>query len=130
MVDVARGLELAGTGRYLLAHQAAGFEEWGASVALRAGSGVTERGAWMSLEPEWGAAASRMNALWGPQADPGLHPGVAGGITGAGPGRLRLAAGYALPEAGADLRLEAMRETYDPRTEPGLRVGFSATLQW
>ena len=130
LVHVGLGLELAGAGRYLLAHQAEGFEEWGASLTLRAGPGVTDRGPWVSLEPEWGAAASRMHALWGPQADPGLHPGAPGGISGAEPGRLRLAAGYALPAAGADLRLEATRENYGPRAEPNLRVGLSTTFNW
>ena len=130
LMHVGLGLELSGSGRYLLAHQAEGFEEWGASVALRAGPGVTDRGMWVSVEPEWGAAASRMHAMWGQQPDPGLHPGAVGGISGAEPGRLRLAAGYALPEAGADLRLEATRETYGPRAEPNLRVGLSATFDW
>ena len=128
LAHVGLGLELAGAGRYLLAHQAAGFEEWGASIALRAGPGVTNRGPWMSIEPEWGAASSRMQALWGPQADPGLYPG--GGVPGAQPGRLRLAAGYALPETGADVRLEAMRESRDPQAGPQLGVRFSATLNW
>ena len=131
LAHVGLGLELAGAGRYLLAHQAAGFEEWGASIALRAGPGVTNRGPWMSIEPEWGAASSRMQALWGPQADPGLHPGAAvGGVPGAQPGRLRLAAGYALPETGADVRLEAMRESRDPQAGPQLGVRFSTTLNW
>ena len=123
-------LELAGAGRYLLAHQAEGFEEWGASVALRAGPGVTDRGSWVSIEPEWGAAASRMHALWGPQADPGLHPGAVGGISGAEPGRLLLAAGYALPEAGTDLRVEAARETYGPQADSNLRLGLTAAFDW
>ena len=139
LAHVGLGLELTGAGRYLLAHQAAGFEEWGASVALRAGPGVTDRGPWVSVEPEWGAAASRVQAFWGPQVDAGLHPGAAiGGASGARPGRLRLAAGYALPETGADLRFEATRETYGPQAAPGhgaqggprLGVRVSATFDW
>ena len=131
LAHVGLELELSGSGRYLLAHQAEGFEEWGASLALRAGPGVTRRGAWVSVEPEWGAAASRMDAMWGPQPDPGLHPGAAlGGALGAEPARLRLAAGYALPEAGTDLRVEAMRETYDPQSAPSLGVRFAAQIGW
>ena len=138
-MHVGLGLELAGAGRYLLAHQAEGFEEWGGSVALRAGPGVTDRGPWVSVEPEWGAAASRMQAFWGPQVDPGLHPSAAvSGASGGQPGRLRLAAGYALPEAGADLRFEATRETHGVQAGPshgvqaGPRLGFrvSATFDW
>ena len=130
LAHVGLGLELSGSGRYLLAQQAAGFEEWGASLALRAGPGVTRRGAWVSVEPEWGAAASRMHAMRGRQPDPGLHPGAALGALGAEPARLRLAAGYALPEAGTDLRVEAMRETYDPQSGPSVGVRFSAQIGW
>ena len=131
LAHLGLGLELSGSGRYLLAHQAEGFEEWGASLALRAGPGVTRRGAWVSVEPEWGAAASRMHAMWGQQPDPGLHPGAAlGGALGAEPARLRLAAGYALPEAGTDLRVEATRETYDPQSGPSVGVRFAAQIGW
>ena len=131
LVHVGLNLELSAAGRYLLAHQAEGFEEWGASVALRAGPGVTRSGPWVSVEPEWGAAASRMQAMWGPQADPGLYPGaaVAGG-GGVEPGRLRLAAGYALPEAGTDLMLEAARETHGPQGGSRLGVRLSANVNW
>ena len=131
LVHVGLNLELSAAGRYLLAHQAAGFEEWGASVALRAGPGVTRSGPWVSVEPEWGAAASRMQAMWGPQADPGLYPGAAAaGAGGVEPGRLRLAAGYALPEAGTDLMLEAARETRGPQAGASLGVRLSANVSW
>ena len=131
LAHVGLGLELSASGRYLLAHQAEGFEEWGASLALRAGPGVTRRGAWVSVEPEWGAAASRMHAMWGQQPDPGLYPGPAlGDALGAEPARLRLAAGYALPEAGTDLRVEATRETWDPRSGPSVGVRFAAQIGW
>ena len=111
--------------------QAEGFEEWGASLALRAGPGVTRRGAWVSIEPEWGAAASRMHAMWGAAAGSGTPPRRGRLASPArSRGGLRLAAGYALPEAGADLRLEGTRETYGPRAEPNLRVGLSAILHW
>ena len=131
LVHVELNLELTAAGRYLIAHQAAGFEEWGASVALRAGPGVTRSGPWVSVEPEWGAAASRMQAMWGPQADPGLYPGAAvAGSDGVEPGRLRLAAGYALPEAGTDLMLEAARETRGPQEGASLGVRLSANVSW
>ena len=60
-------------GRYLLAHQADGFEEWGAGVTLRVGPGVDGPGPWLALEPQWGAATSRMHALWDPRAAPELQ---------------------------------------------------------
>ncbi len=131
LAHVGLGLELSGSGRYLLAHQAEGFEEWGASLALRAGPGVTRRGAWVSVEPEWGAAASQMHAMWGQQPDPGLHSGASrAGAGGAEPGRLRLAAGYALPEAGTDLRVEATRENYNAQSGPSIGVRFAARIGW
>ena len=131
LVHVGLNLEVAGAARYLLAHQAEGFEEWGANMALRAGSGVTGSGPWVSLEPEWGAAASRLQTLSGPQADLGLSPGAAvTGIDGVQPGRLRLAAGYALPEADADLKLEVAQENRGPDAGPTLGVQLSATLGW
>ena len=68
--------------------------------------------------------------MWGQQPDPGLHPGAALGALGAEPARLRLAAGYALPDAGTDLRAEAMRETYDPQSGPRIGVRFSARIGW
>ena len=127
LVHAGLGMELTGAGRYLLAHQAEGFEEWGASVALRAGSGVTRQGPWISIEPELGAAASQTQALWGTQAGPGLRPGA---VVGTQPVRWRLATGYTLPEAGIDLRMDAVRETRDPEAGPSLGLRLSATLEW
>ncbi len=131
LAHLGLNLELSAAGRYLLAHQAAGFEEWGASVALRAGPGVSGSGPWVAVEPEWGAAASRMDTMWGPQADPGMYPGaaVAGG-NGAEPGRLRLEAGYTLPDAGTDLMLEAARESRGPQEDASLGVRLSANVSW
>ena len=72
-----------------------------------------------------------MQTLWGPQAEPGLYSGAAGaGGQGAEPGRLRLEAGYALPDAGADLRLEATRENRDPQADASLGVRLSANVTW
>ncbi|MDE2906819.1 MAG: putative Ig domain-containing protein, partial [Acidobacteriota bacterium] len=128
LVHVGLNLEVAGAARYLLAHQAEGFEEWGASVALRAGPGVTGSGPWVSLEPEWGAAASRIQAFSGPQADQLFSPAAVGGIDDAQPGRLRLEAGYALQEAGTDLILEVARENRG--TDANLGVQLAATFGW
>ena len=110
LAHVGLGLELSASGRYLLAHQAEGFEEWGASLALRAGPGVTRAGAWVSVEPEWGAAASRMHAMWGAAAGPGAPPrrgarplGAEPGAAAAG-GRVRPARGRHRPPRGNDAR--------------------------
>ena len=69
--------------------------------------------------------------MWGQQVDPSLHPGAAlASASGVEPGRLRLAAGDALPEAGTDRRVEATRETYDPQSGPSVAVRFSARIGW
>ena len=36
----------------------------------------------------------------------------------------------ALPEAGTDLRVEATRETCDPRSGPSVGVRFAAQIGW
>ena len=127
LVHAGLGLELTGAGRYLLAHQAEGFEEWGASVTLRAGPGVADQGPWVSIEPELGAAASRTQALWGPQPGSGFRSGAS---VGPRPARWRLSTGYALPQSGVDLRMDAIRETRDPEAGLGIGLQLSATLEW
>ena len=72
-------------------------------------------GSVLSLEPEWGAAASRMRTLRGPQVDPGHYPGAVGGVSGA------------QSRAGCDWRPTIH---YGPQAEPILRVGLSATFDW
>ena len=119
------GLEVQG--RYLLAHQAEGFEEWGAGVALRVGPGVDGPGPWFALEPKWGAADSRVQALWGSQAGPVLHSG-SHGAPGAPPSRLAMTAGYRLNEA-SELSVEAARE-HHARGGSGIAFRILGRLTW
>ena len=82
-------VRLDGSGRWLVAHQVEGFEDWGASVSLAIGSpqGGSE-GFGLTLEPEWGG--QRMH-------DPlASRDGVGLGNVG-GRGRA-----FAVPGAGAD----------------------------
>ena len=59
------GLGTEARGRYLLAHQKAAFDEWGASLTLRLDPGADEWGLWLALAPGWGAEASQVEQLWG-----------------------------------------------------------------
>ena len=72
----ARGVSVEARGRYLLAHQAAEFREWGASATVRVGGGVDRRGFWLALTPAWGVPSSRVGAMWSHHQQ-GL-PGIGG----------------------------------------------------
>ena len=96
------GLRLEGRARRLLAHRAAGFDEWGASVTLRVDPGRREQGLSLALAPVWGEAASGVAALWstphGLARRRGGDPRTA--HEGAGtwrPDALQQEVGYALP---------------------------------
>ncbi len=73
------GLSVDVRGRALVAHQAAGFEDWGASVSVRLRPGRDEGGLSFALEPAWGNAASGAAALW--------RDGTISGALGASLGR-------------------------------------------
>ena len=78
------GLELSASGRKLLVHEDPDLDEWGAAVALRIRT-PSRRGTGLSLsvEPSWGTAASRMDAVW--------NGGYPTGGRGAGEDRIRAA---------------------------------------
>ncbi len=120
-------LGLEAQGRYLLAHQAKGFEEWGASVTLRVGPGVDGPGPWFALEPQLGAAASRAQELWGLQAGSRMHAS-SHGAPGATPGQVAMTAGYRLNEA-SDLSVEATREQHAPGAS-GTAIRILGRLEW
>ena len=120
-------LGLETQGRYLVAHQANGFEEWGAGLSLRVGPGIDRPGPWLALNPEWGAPDSRVAALWDPRAAPEMHRGVAG-APGARPDRIAATAGYRLSEA-KSVSLEALHETR-PGDGGGVAARVTGNLQW
>ena len=120
-------LGLETQGRYLVAHQADGFEEWGAGLSVRVGPGIDRPGPWLALAPEWGASDSRVNALWDPRAAPELHRG-AGGAPGAGPDRIAASAGYRVSDAGG-VAVEALHETR-PGDDGGVAVRVTGNLSW
>ncbi len=120
-------LGLETQGRYLVAHQAAGFEEWGAGLSLRVGPGVDRPGPWLALNPEWGAPDSRVNALWDPRAAPELHRG-AGAAPGARPDRIGATAGYRLSEANS-VSLGVLHETRGGAGR-GVAARVTGNLNW
>ena len=88
------GLTLEASLRGLLAHEAAGYEEWGASAALRFDPGRRGLGLTASLAPVWGAASSGAERLWGQQSAAGL---LTPDASEPDRGRLEAELGYGLP---------------------------------
>ena len=50
--------------RTLIAHQASGYEEWGASAAVRLAPSASGRGLSVSIAPTWGRTGSASEWLW------------------------------------------------------------------
>ena len=98
-MEVGGGLRFAGAGftiegsaRGLLAHNESGFQEWGASGALRVDPDASGRGFSLTVAPAWGAASSEVERLWSLRDTGGLAP--EGEFEGEG--RLETVLGYGL----------------------------------
>ena len=61
--------------RGLVAHEKSGYEEWGASGAIRITPSASGRGLTASLTPVWGNAGSQAERLWGAHDARGLGAG-------------------------------------------------------
>ena len=59
--------------RGLVAHEAGGYEAWGASASMTLAPGGGGRGLSMTVAPSWGAASSGVERLWSGEA--GARPG-------------------------------------------------------
>ena len=90
----AWGLSIEASVRGLLAHEAADYQEWGASGALRFDPGQQGLGLSASIVPTWGSAASGVNRLWGQPDAAGLAPGNP--LATAAAGRVDAELGYGL----------------------------------
>ena len=66
------GVTIEGAVRTLVAHERSGYEEWGASGAIRIQPSASGRGLSVTLAPTWGAAASGVERLWGLRDAQGL----------------------------------------------------------
>ena len=58
------GIAIEGAVRNLVAHEADGYEEWGASGSVRVDPGASGRGLSLTLAPAIGVAPSRVDRLW------------------------------------------------------------------
>ncbi len=68
------GVTIEGSVRTLVAHQEAGYEEWGASGAIRIDPGSSGEGLSLTLAPVWGAASGGTERLWSPADAQDLAP--------------------------------------------------------
>ena len=92
------GLSLEANIRALVAHEDAGYEEWGASGALGLAPGDRGRGLSFRLAPTYGAPGSGVERLWSARDAGGL--GGSGGDTFEPESRLEGEIGYGLPAFG------------------------------
>ena len=72
--DADSGLSVEARVRTLVAHEASGYEEWGASGSIRLAPGASGRGLSFSLAPTWGAPASGAQRLWSARDARALAP--------------------------------------------------------
>ncbi len=72
--DATSGLSVEASVRALVAHEDAGYEEWGASGAIRLDPGPAGRGLALRLAPTYGAPASGVERLWSARDARGLAP--------------------------------------------------------
>ena len=90
------GLRVEAQGRYLLLHEDGAFEDWGASVNVRLDPGAAGAGAYLSVAPVWGQAASGVEQLWGTAAVLPQGSSPSRGAAGWRPGSLEVDVGYGL----------------------------------
>ena len=95
--NAVSGLSVEASARTLVAHEDAGYEEWGASGSVRLDPGASGRGLSLTLAPTFGAASSGVERLWSLRdarelaADDAFEPEA----------RLDAEVGYGLPVFGA-----------------------------
>ena len=111
-----QGVALDLKGRGLIAHEASGFREWGASAALTWDPRpTTDRGLALRLRQSWGGSpAGGMDALLGRETLAGLAANDDGGTASAG--RFGAELGFGLPLFGGGFT-----------GTPNLGIGFSET---
>ena len=86
-------LTIEGQVRTLLAHEAGGYEEWGASGSIRLSPNALGLGPSLALLPSWGASGSAVARLW---AHPDASALVQGSTAAPAPGRLDAEFGWGL----------------------------------
>ena len=117
--------------RRLVAHESAGYEEWGASGSVRLSPGSSSLGPSVALMPSWGVAAGGAAQLWARPDGSSLVP--AAGAAGSSAGRVDAELGWGLsslrgrgvltPYARA-----ALAEGYDDSWHLGARLSLDSSL--
>ena len=150
------GVTVEGTVRALVAHEEAGYKEWGASGTVRIDPRASGRGLSFTLTPSWGNAGSAAERLWGlvnareitPDNDfearrrvdaelgygVGTHPGVFTPFVGLGFAEdsartLRLGTRWTLGPA-MSLNLEATRLEAANDDTADQRLGLTLRARW
>ena len=129
-------LTVEGQVRMLVAHEESGYEEWGASGAMRITPSASGRGLTLSIAPEWGRTGSAAERLWSARDASGLGADRVFD----GDARLALDAGYGVgvgrgvltPYAGltlGDARSRTVRTGARWQVGPDIVVGLEATQQ-
>ena len=135
----ARGpITIEGQVRALVAHEASGYQEWGASGAIRVAPSASGRGLIVSIAPVWGSAGSASERLWSARNTGELEAGQEFEATG----RIETQLGYGIgmpgtrgivtPYAGLSLS-EGSSRRYRTGARwnlaPGAVLGLEATRQ-
>ena len=136
--DPESGVTMEARARWLAAHEASGYEEWGVSGSVRVDPGEHGRGLSLSLAPAVGNASSGTGTLWSAADARGLVPGGAFeagrrldaevGYGLAGPNGTGTVAPYAaLGLAGEGAR--SWRAGVRWQVAPAVRLGIEGTRQ-
>jgi len=139
--DPVTGLSVEAKAQMLVAHADQGYEEWGASGAVRLAPGERGRGLSFSLSPTLGATSSAAERLWGARDAGGLSPdgefAAARGLQGElGYGVALFGdrftgapnVGFGLSDSARDWRI-GWRLTSAIEGDPGFEVNLDATRQ-
>ena len=124
-------LSIEGAVRTLVVHEESGYEEWGASGAIRLAPSASGRGPSLSLVPVWGNAGSATERLW--SAREASQLGLEGNFEGKARLDAELGYGFAVtgtrgvvtPYTGLSLAGEGARTL---RAGPRWRLAPDATL--
>ena len=129
-------LTVEGQVRMLVAHEESGYEEWGASGAIRITPSASGHGLTLSIAPEWGRTGSAAERLWSArdatalgtdrvfEGDARLALDAGYGV-GVGHGVLTPYAGLTLGDAGS----RTVRTGARWQVGPDIVVGLEATQQ-
>ena len=115
--------------RALVAHEESGYEEWGASGAIRLSPSPWGRGLSFTLAPAWGSTASGTERLW----SAGDATALAVDEDVEAKGRLEATVGYGMPVLGGrytgtpELGLGLSQSGRDWRL--GWRLGFAGSTR-